>query len=160
MHTRGIFPNGVHWRMMLTKIEYVVGFLFSEDKRYVTLIQKRRPFWQAGKLNGVGGHVEEYELTNPILAMIREFEEEAGLKIYNWNKAAVLEHEEYVLHVYYAFGDVDKVESKTDECVGVYELESLWSHNHIYNLRWLIPLCLDNETVFPIKINLESKDKK
>ena len=35
---------------------YACGFLFSDDRRHVVLIRKRRPAWQAGKLNGVGGN--------------------------------------------------------------------------------------------------------
>ena len=34
---------------------YACGFLFSQDRTRVVLIRKRRPAWQAGKLNGVGG---------------------------------------------------------------------------------------------------------
>ena len=36
----------------------VVGFAFTEDRRSVILIRKNRPEWQAGRLNGVGGHIE------------------------------------------------------------------------------------------------------
>jgi hypothetical protein len=38
-------------------VEYVVGFAFDTDGR-VALIRKNRPEWQAGRLNGIGGHVE------------------------------------------------------------------------------------------------------
>ena len=59
--------------------EYVVGFLFDEDaRRYhktghgnVVLIEKNRPAWQAGRLNGVGGHIEIGE--TPDEAISREF---------------------------------------------------------------------------------------
>ena len=37
--------------------EYVCGLLFSVDRTRVLLIRKRRPAWQAGRLNGVGGKV-------------------------------------------------------------------------------------------------------
>ena len=36
--------------------QYVCGFLFSRDRARVLLIRKRRPAWQAGKLNGLGGN--------------------------------------------------------------------------------------------------------
>ncbi len=36
---------------------YVVGFMFTEDEKQVVLIEKKRPEWQAGKLNGVGGKI-------------------------------------------------------------------------------------------------------
>ena len=41
--------------------EYVVGLLFSPDRNTVVLINKTKPDWQAGKLNGVGGKIEEGE---------------------------------------------------------------------------------------------------
>jgi len=35
--------------------EYVLGFLM--DNYRVVLIEKQRPAWQKGLLNGVGGHI-------------------------------------------------------------------------------------------------------
>ena len=58
---------------------YVCGFLFSPDRSRVLLIRKRRPAWQAGRLNGVGGKVEAGEALYH--AMRREFREEAGLDL-------------------------------------------------------------------------------
>lgn len=48
---------------------YVVGFLFNNDMTKIVLIHKNRPYWQIGKLNGVGGKIEEYE--SSFNAMIR-----------------------------------------------------------------------------------------
>ena len=69
---------------------YVVGFLFSDDRRWVTLIRKNRPEWQAGKYNGVGGKVEVGEAVND--AMVREFYEETGVKTKwtDWKEFALL----------------------------------------------------------------------
>jgi len=53
--------------------QYVAGFLFDETLENVVLIRKNRPKWQAGKLNGVGGHVEARETS--IETMHREFKE-------------------------------------------------------------------------------------
>jgi 8-oxo-dGTP diphosphatase len=39
--------------------KYVVGFLFNSDTNKVCLIKKNRPQWQKGRLNGVGGHIED-----------------------------------------------------------------------------------------------------
>ena len=63
-------------------MEYVAGFLFSPSMNSVVLIQKNKPEWQAGKLNGVGGKVEAGE--TPEQAMTREFEEEAGAHVEGW----------------------------------------------------------------------------
>lgn len=62
--------------------EYVVGYCFNDDFSEVVLIEKRKPAWQAGKLNGVGGKVEPGEGIAD--AMAREFEEEAGVRIGGW----------------------------------------------------------------------------
>jgi len=55
---------------------YVLGFMFNEEITEVALIRKNRPVWQAGHLNGIGGHVEPGEA--PDIAMAREFLEETG----------------------------------------------------------------------------------
>lgn len=56
---------------------YVVGYAFRADYGAVALIEKRKPAWQAGKLNGIGGKIEPDE--SPAGAMSREFAEEAGV---------------------------------------------------------------------------------
>lgn len=55
----------------------MLGFAITRGD--VLLILKNRPDWQAGKLNGVGGKVEDYDL-GPYAAMIREFYEETGIE--------------------------------------------------------------------------------
>jgi len=57
--------------------EYVVGFAIDEHQR-VLLIRKKRPDYQAGKLNGVGGKIEWGE--TPTGAMRREFLEETTIQ--------------------------------------------------------------------------------
>lgn len=57
-------------------MNYVVGFLFEADLQRVLLRLKARPAWQRGKLNGIGGKVEEGE--TPLYAMRREGREEAS----------------------------------------------------------------------------------
>lgn len=61
-------------------MDYVLGFLIQEDS--IVLIRKRKPEWQAGKLNGVGGKIEAGEV--PYVAMCREFKEETGGDAPNW----------------------------------------------------------------------------
>lgn len=57
-------------------IYYVVGFAFDEQGS-VALIQKKRPAWQQGRWNGIGGHIEQDE--SGAAAMAREFTEETGM---------------------------------------------------------------------------------
>jgi hypothetical protein len=68
---------------------YVAGFLFRENKTQVALIEKQRPAWQKGKLNGIGGRVEIDE--TPREAMKREFKEEAGADISQWRAFCYLQ---------------------------------------------------------------------
>lgn len=57
--------------------KYVLGFAFSRNKGTVVLIEKRRPEWQRGFFNGVGGKIENYETAFD--AMVREFKEETSV---------------------------------------------------------------------------------
>ena len=59
--------------------EYVLGFAFDRLAGEVCLIRKRRPAWQRGKLNGVGGSLDGNE--DEAHAMRREFREETGVDI-------------------------------------------------------------------------------
>jgi len=69
---------------------YVVGFPLNIDGDETILIKKKRPKWQKGYFNGVGGHIEKDE--TPAEAMSREFLEEAGALINpeNWTCYIVL----------------------------------------------------------------------
>jgi 8-oxo-dGTP diphosphatase len=67
---------------------YVVGFMFNPAENAVLLIRKRRPLWQEGKLNGIGGRIEEGE--TPEGAMRRECVEEVGIYCDTWNHFCVL----------------------------------------------------------------------
>lgn len=109
--------------------------------------------WQAGSLNGVGGKIELGE--TPKNAMIREFTEETGLKITNWTKVLVLRGTGYKLHVFKARSChiTPKVETTTDEVVGIYSLKALDQESVIPNLRWLLPLmAYEQELHFPFTL--------
>jgi 8-oxo-dGTP diphosphatase len=123
--------------------QYVVGFLFAPDlatDTCVALTQKNHPPWQAGKLNGIGGHIEPGE--TPHEAMVREFEEEAGLIVPKWFPVLTMEGPDYTLHVFMAVAREHLIKSKTDEPVGFYPLRSLACYDVVPDLRWFIPLML------------------
>ena len=126
---------------------YVCGFCFSPSAapREVLLIRKNRPDWQSGKLNGVGGKIEEGE--TPLHAMEREFFEEAGLKDVQWKRFTTLNGSDFCVYFYYAFhGRYDLCVSKTDERLEVVRVEMLHTYNVIPNLRWLVPMALDHDS--------------
>ena len=128
---------------------YACGFLFSPDRRRVLLIRKRRPAWQAGKLNGVGGKIEPGE--SAAQAMRREFREEADLDVREWQEVLTLTGRDdagsgvaWRGHFFRAFGDIDAARTMTDEQLELHDVAALPADT-IPNLRWMIPLMLDDE---------------
>ena len=55
---------------------YVLGFVFDFGWHNVLLIHKTKDDWQKGRMNGLGGKIEDGE--PPIDAMVREFREETN----------------------------------------------------------------------------------
>lgn len=122
----------------------VCGFFFDPGKTTLVLIRKNRPEWQKGLLNGVGGKVEEGEFA--LEAMIREFEEETGVRHEEWEEFCQLADEinGYEVHYFRAFGDVTKCTSTTDERIELVMPGGIAASGVIPNLTWLVPLALDS----------------
>ena len=118
--------------------------MFSPDRSRVLLIRKRRPPWQAGKLNGVGGKIEPGE--TPPQAMGREFREEAGLDVATWQHVLTLTGPDWQGHFYRAFGDLDAAHAVTDEQLERHPVRPP-PPDVIPNLSWIIPLMLDDDPV-------------
>ena len=139
--------------------DYVVGFMFSEDKSKIVLMTKNRPEWQAGKINGLGGKVEDHDEA-AAHAMAREFEEECGVKSNSkdWTEFCVIENEGLCLvHIFFAFSDsVYDAKTMEDEEVSLYDVNNL-PDNMIFNLNWLINMCLDSTLCFDKPIHLLEK---
>lgn len=139
-----------------------VGFLFSQDKEKVVLIEKRHPDWQKGKLNGVGGHVQlsdgNMRLESTVVAMSREMKEETGLVIPHelWQPFAIMEGEDWKVTVYKAILPNDipgQLQQLTDEDPKWCEVDDIVNGRlvTIPNLRWLIPMALD-ESEYTYKV--------
>lgn len=123
--------------------EYVLGFAFSRDLKQVALIRKKRPEWQAGKLNGIGGKVNINEV--PILAMVREFQEEACLQtdILDWVEVDTLYRNNDIVAIYCFATCVDNINTVTtweDEFVGWYHVRKVDSNETVEGLVDLIDL--------------------
>ncbi len=125
---------------------YCLGFLFARDLSTVLLIEKKRPAWQAGKLNGIGGKIEPTETA--LEAMVREFKEEAGFTVTDWKKFARLTGPDYTVDCFYAVA-VDSLNpldscTFTDEYLTVVPLPLDDGEPVIRNLHWLVPMALES----------------
>ena len=120
----------------------VLGFVTFGN--FVLLIKKEHPAWQSGKMNGIGGHVEEGE--SPLEAMRREATEEAGDFVggLEWvKKGTVTWGRETVLHCFYADGgDTPRFENKTSEKLSITPIRRLYGVDCVDDLDYLIPLCM------------------
>lgn len=126
-------------------MNYVAGFLFDSNKAEVLLIKKKRPKWQEGRYNGIGGKIEGNETAAQ--AMQREFKEEAGVEVQDWVPFCHYDYDggtvEFYFYIDTADEFYDKVHSVTDEQIKWVKLEDIWHLNSIFNLKWLIPLAID-----------------
>ena len=131
---------------------YCVGFMFSKSNNKVALILKNRPKWQAGNYNGIGGKIEKNE--TPIQAMVREFNEETGVKTKEseWTNAInIYCSNNSFIYFFFSFGDLNKLKTTTDEKIEIFEINNL-PINMIENLKWIIPLLIDRTADFSIPI--------
>lgn len=147
---------------------YVAGFLFSSHMTNVAMIMKKRPEWQKGKLNGIGGHIERktqnhtcYDIVcdvggfdpckcpyeTPLEAMVREFEEEAGVHVpaEQWEQFLALSGDGFEVNFFSAADTklLNQVRSMTDETVMVVEVDKLPLMNTISNIPWVVQMALN-----------------
>ncbi len=124
---------------------YTLGFLFSEDKKSVVLIEKTKPEWQKGLLNGVGGKIEELEMPN--YTIVREFKEETKATTFlsDWTLFANMIGEDFHVACYVAFNQkaFDDAKTNTEEKVYKVKIKDLDFSKCVSNLSWLIPMALD-----------------
>lgn len=132
---------------------YVAGFLFDAGREDVLLIEKQRPAWQRGKLNGVGGKIEPGE--TPEAAMEREFAEEAGVCGLAWERVADLTGPGFTVYFFAAFDDRIRLARTCEEERLIVRpvAEIATAADLIPNLKALIPLALDTSgLVKPIQL--------
>lgn len=124
--------------------KYTLGFVFNKNLDHVLLMHKNRPDWQAGKINGLGGKLEEGE--DGVSCIQREVKEESGLDIEkdNWVYAGVLYSESFHMEVLCSTHEGNMEDAKTleDEEIEWFQIESL-PKNTIDNLYWLVHITLD-----------------
>lgn len=127
---------------------YVVGLMFDDDKNRLVLIHKRHgPPCVIGKWNGVGGKVEEEELSQQ--TMIREFQEETGVHHEEWQYLCSLAACDHVVYFYFAFNTaaVEAVCTMTDEVVQIHDISYGLPELIMHNLTWMIPFLRDPDVI-------------
>lgn len=138
------------------KTQYCLGFCFNDARDSVILMRKLRPDWQAGKLNGVGGKIEENEPADE--AMMREFHEETGVMTHNrsWRQFATLLGDDFAVYCYELSDSRahDFVKTAGDEEVIKYHLKDSPPHEFVSNLHWLIPMAIDENYGRPFSANV------
>lgn len=126
------------------KKEYVLGFFFDTRTKEVALIRKTKPEFQKGKLNGIGGKIEPSDST-PEWAMVREFQEETGMKtmLVFWHRFAIMEFPHARVFCFSYEGNPRLLQTTTDEVVEIHPADQAFGHpQFLPNLRWLIPLAI------------------
>lgn len=144
------------------KKQYVDGFLFNDDGTEVLLIRKARPAWQVGKLNGIGGKVEDRE--SPASAMGREFLEETGVRFDEWELTIRHEGPDWTVFYYRGYSTAAVTAVLNRQVYPTDEIPELWPVNSpvaieqcVRNIKWAIPLSNDRVgVVFPVLVNDDS----
>lgn len=118
--------------------EYVLGFLFSADLERVVLVEKSKPAWQRGLLNGVGGAIEPGE--SPAGSMDREFHEETACPFsFRWTPLLVIDYPEARVYVFAtATAGVFDLRGLPGEPVDWYPVKEV--KGTIPNLAWMLPM--------------------
>lgn len=128
-------------------MKYVVGLAFNEIGTELLLIEKKRPQWQEGLLNGVGGKVETTDASFKD-AMIREFEEEACITITDWREVATNLEQHYELVFFTTFtNEIYNAKSMTDEQLQIVDVDLIPQNYYPLapNIDWLTYVCLDGK---------------
>ncbi len=132
---------------MMKRKHYVLGLIFNSDKSQILLINKKRPDWQLGMWNCIGGKIDETDDT-PLAAMDRECLEETGIKLVrveNFNHCITLVCPGGTLYVYASTIILNHIPFKQieDEELRIFPVDCL-PKKLMHNLRWIIPFCLSS----------------
>lgn len=124
--------------------KFTLGFVFSQDLSEVLLMQKNRPDWQAGRLNGVGGRIEPNE--ESIDCIVREVLEETGVQTQrdNWAYFGAIKGASWQVDLYAMlyFGNSGDFFSVTEEKVEWFKVGGL-PDNVVEKLDWMVPMAIE-----------------
>lgn len=134
---------------------YVLGFMFSEDKKEILLIEKLQPEWQNGLLNGIGGKVEECESHKK--AIIREFREETALLTSwtSWKLFGEMRCSDWAVHLYTGSMDISNFKHTEKEKPVICKVGDVLSGKlkTITNVTMLVQSALSESDFFYIVIS-------
>lgn len=121
------------------------SILFTSNLVYVWLMEKNKPEWQKGSLNGLGGKIEEGETI--IEAGIRELKEEGGidlkeedLKIVGRMENINNDENDFICHILTGITD-KKLETMESEEVKQLPVDAIVNFQHIQNIPLLLEAC-------------------
>lgn len=118
---------------------YALGFMFQDNK--VALIRKKRH----SLLNGIGGRIKEDETAAE--AMIRAFKEVTDCTVTDWRYYCQLSGPEFMVYCFYCHGGLDALKE-----IAICDINNL--HDTVSDLKWLIPLALDNNHRIAVRVEL------
>lgn len=125
--------------------EYVAGFM-KDSLGNIALVRKNKPKWQAGRLNGIGGGIEEGEA--PHTAMAREWFEETSHDYGDWIHFAEIRFPETVVYFFKAsVGRLPSFPSHNDigEAIEVHNFATAVRFTDMLpNLKWLLPMAFED----------------
>ncbi len=128
---------------------FVLGLIYNRNKSHVLLVKKKRPDWQAGRVNGIGGKIEVDE--TPLQAMNREASEEThyGFTFEHFLTFVCPGGTVYVFKAICPTAEIT-FEQVEDEVLFISPVKDL-PLNLMSNVRWIIPISISN-LQFPLML--------
>lgn len=118
------------------------------ENRWVLLIEKTKPEWQKGLLNGIGGKIEDFDMF-PIDAMVREFKEETGIDstIEDWEFKLELKGDDFSVAIFKSTTiNIYKREQTTEEFPVIFGVDRCMATDKtISNIPMIISALLDKD---------------
>jgi 8-oxo-dGTP diphosphatase len=131
-------------------LEYSLGLAVDAEEKDLLVIKKTKPEWQRGKFNGIGGKLEFGETAKQ--CMVREFEEECGIKSQesDWEPLIKFVGSDYIVHVFVSTKiDIYEYQTTTEEMVTIFPLAEVLFLDYgipfVPNMRWLVNMILDTD---------------
>jgi len=135
---------------------YVLGFIFNRHRDEVLLIQKKRPEWQAGHWNGIGGKVGDKLgglSETPNEAIVRECCEETKMDGAGFEHVITMLCDGGTVFIYRAFCKDAYIPftQVEDEVLQAWHVDSL-PEEMMVNCKLMIEICLAKSIKFPVII--------